>query len=544
MRWIWRWCDEETPEVNLQSKNLTSGCGNNLLSSPKALKGNFARNTAINFIGQFLPLLAGAALIPFILRNLGADRFGVLGIVWVVYGYFTMFDFGLGRATTKLISEWLVDHRANRIPEMTWASLVIQLALGILGCIVLIVLTPLLVGHVLKVPASLTGETKATFLVLAATLPAVLITSGLRSILEGCQRFDLSNLLRIPMNALTYVLPAVAIPLGLHLPGIMLLLAGSRIVFAVIHFFLCARVLPFLTSTPKFDSEVLRPLLSFGGWVTLGNLINPVLVYLDRFLIGSLLSMALVGYYVAPFEGVTKLWLIPASLTTAIFPACSAIGLGKKNKLEKIYVRCVNYLFLVLAPICLMLFIYAKQITRLWLGPEFVVQSSAVIEILVVGVFVNSFAHIPYCFLQALGRPDAAAKVFAIELVPYALFAWWMIRDHGIVGAAAAWSIRVAIEVCLLLFVTWRVFGLFPINGLSRKMFAGVIALVCTGLVMTATNLLLYDRLIASFGISVIWIGAFAWVVWRCVLDSSERLSALAAVAPLRNALRGQRENW
>src|SRR6267142_1456869 len=66
-----------------------------------------ARNTAFNFIGQLLPLVAGVGLMPYIVKGLGPDRFGVLGIVWVVFGYFSMFDFGLGRATTKFLAQWL-----------------------------------------------------------------------------------------------------------------------------------------------------------------------------------------------------------------------------------------------------------------------------------------------------------------------------------------------------------------------------------------------------------------------------------------------------
>jgi len=61
------------------------------------------------------------------------------------------------------------------------------------------------------------------------------------------------------------------------------------------------------------------------------------------------------------------------------------------------------------------------------LGHEFAENSTVVLRILSVGVFVNCFAHVPYCFLQALGRPDATAKLFLVELAPYGAFAWWMI---------------------------------------------------------------------------------------------------------------------
>jgi len=66
-----------------------------------------ARNTLINFIGQVLPLLAGLVALPLIIHGLGTDRFGILSLAWVILGYFSVFDLGLGRATTKYVAEAL-----------------------------------------------------------------------------------------------------------------------------------------------------------------------------------------------------------------------------------------------------------------------------------------------------------------------------------------------------------------------------------------------------------------------------------------------------
>ena len=107
----------------------------------------------------------------------------------------------------------------------------------------------------------------------------------------------------------------------------------SRVGFAIAHGFYCVRVLPCLRTRPTLRSSVVFPLLSFGGWVTASNVVNPILLSMDRFLIGSLLSVALVGYYTAPFEAVTKLWMIPASLMTTVYPACSALGAERIREL-------------------------------------------------------------------------------------------------------------------------------------------------------------------------------------------------------------------
>src|ERR1700722_4711799 len=252
---------------------------------PVSIDGvRLARNTAFNFAGQVLPILAGVALIPYIMRGLGPDRFGMLGIIWLVFGYFSLVDLGLGRATTKFLAEQLSKGEASQVSEMVWSSIVLQVLLGLAGGVIIAILTPILVDRVLKTPATLVGEARTAFYILAAALPTVLIANGLRAVLEGCERFDITNLLRIPSSILAFVIPAVAIYAGMRLPGVVLWMGVSRVGFTLAHGFYCLRVLPCLKSRPTLRSSVVFPLLSFGGWVTVSNVVNPILLSMDRFL--------------------------------------------------------------------------------------------------------------------------------------------------------------------------------------------------------------------------------------------------------------------
>lgn len=494
-----------------------------------------ARNAAWNLAGQTLPLLAGIVLIPYIIRGLGPDRFGMLGIIWVVFGYFSLMDLGLGRATTKFLAEGLARQEWRRISEMVWSSLALQILFGIVGGGIIAAFTPMLVERVLRTPPSLTGEGRIAFYILAAALPFVLASNGLRAVLEGCQRFDIANVLRIPSSTLAFVIPAIAIAGGLRLPGVVLWMAISRVVFALAHAYYCLRVLPSLRTVPAFRSEVVLPLLSFGGWVTASNVINPILLSLDRFLIGSLISLAMVGYYTAPFEAVTKLWIIPASLMTTVYPACSALGTERINDLQKLYSRTIKYIFCAIAPVSLVLVLFARPIIGAWLGQGFVDKSSVVLQLLAVGVFINCFAHVPYCFLQALGRPDAAAKLFLAELMPYGLLAWWMIERYGIAGAAGASVIRVSIEVLLLMGISHRVLSLSPWHVDDRSMWTAAGALCAAGLAIYAADSFLRGMLFLDAGVCAVWLAGFGLTAWKWVLDGADRASALSLLEPLRN---------
>ena len=129
-----------------------------------------ARNVLWNLLGTGAPLLVAIVVIPVLIEGLGIERFGMLTIAWMVVGYFSLFDLGLGRALTKLVVEKLGKGQDGEIPALVWTAMSLMAALGVLGAIVVATLSPWLVGGVLKIPAELQPETLTAFYLLAASV--------------------------------------------------------------------------------------------------------------------------------------------------------------------------------------------------------------------------------------------------------------------------------------------------------------------------------------------------------------------------------------
>src|SRR5579863_2008342 len=171
-----------------------------------------ARNTILNLIGLAAPLPVGVVAIPFLVRGLGVDRFGVLTLMWAVVGYMSLFDLGLSRALTQVVADRLGAGQKQNINGPIWTSLILISAFGIVFGAVLALLAPWLVRGVLKIPAPLQAETLRSTYLLAISLPFVLGMTGLRGILEALQRFGLVNAVRIPAGAFSYLGPLAVLP--------------------------------------------------------------------------------------------------------------------------------------------------------------------------------------------------------------------------------------------------------------------------------------------------------------------------------------------
>lgn len=414
------------------------------------------RNTVLNLLGQGGPVLAAYFAIPRLTRGLGPDRFGILALGWLVLGYFSLFDLGLGRALTQLVSERLDGDEAHQIPGLIRTSLTAMMILGTVGALVAAAVSPLLVEHVLRVPPELRQETLGAFFVLSASIPVVILTAGLRGLLEARHRFDLSNAVRLPLNILMLVAPLFVLPITHDLAWILGLLLAIRVVGLAVHAVLAARLYPGVWRAEPVRGVFLRRLLSSGGWMTVSNVVGPLMVSADRFVIGAVASMSAVAYYTAPYEAVTKLWLFPGALSGVLFPAVAADYRRDPALVARAQRQAALVVVLALFPITIGVIAFAHVGLAAWLGPDYAAHSTRVLQWLAVGVLCNSVAQVPFVVIQGVGRADLTAKLHAAELVPYIVVLAASIKMFGIDGAAIAWTARCAVDAIAMFVISSR----------------------------------------------------------------------------------------
>jgi len=494
-------------------------------STPRTLTSGrvLAKNTLWNITGQGVPLIAAIFTIPLLIKGLGIDRFGVLTLAWVVIGYLSLFDLGIGRALTWAIAEKLDGAHENEIPLIAWTALLLMLLLGVFGAIVVALLSSWLIRDALKIPVILQRETADTFFVLALSIPIVISTAGLRGILEAYQRFGLANAIRVPMGVFTFLGPFLVLQFSNSLVLIGTVLVAGRLIAWFFHLVFCLRIAPGLNRKIIFRRRLLGPLFRFGGWMTITNLIGPLMMYADRFLIGALVSMAAVAYYTTPYEMVTKLLVLPAALVGVLFPAFASAMTQDKSRARKFFQRGTSYIFLAVFPLTLVIVTFAPEGLELWLGSEFSRESATVLRWLSVGVLVNSLAHIPFALVQGAGRPDLTAKLHVAELVFYVGILWWLLIRFGINGVAMAWLLRVLVDTVILF---WMAHSLVPCGKFLSRMFA----LVGVALIVLALGATLHGAILkGAYLLGVLAI--FAASAWFFILNSEERTLLVRVVS-------------
>lgn len=440
------------------------------------------RHTVFNLIGLGAPLLVAVGTIPVLIHELGPSSFGLLTLIWAVVSYFGLFDLGLGRALTQQLAVVFENNEHKKVGPLVGTATVLMAMLGVVAGVLMAAAASWGVGLVHDVPDR--QEAINAVYAMALAMPFIVLTSGFRGILEARHAFGIVNLIRLPMGLFTFLGPLVVVLYGggPRLDYIAWVLVAGRMVACAVHAYYAWRVLPRERSALAWQAELLKPLCSSGGWLTVSNIISPLMSYLDRFVLGAIVSASAVAYYATPQELVLKLAIVPIALTAVLFPALSASIKDYQESTFVLVKKAIFWLFLTILPITVAITLFAEKLLSTWIGKDFANESTVLLQILSIAMFIGSMAQIPFTVIQSAGRSKITALIHCVEVPVFLLLLWFLISFFGALGAAYAWLFRILVDTVLMTLASMFVLGQPFLKILNlRTLSAAAFSIFCFG---------------------------------------------------------------
>lgn len=482
-----------------------------------------ARNSLLNLSTGGLVLLLNVAFAPLMLRAFGMEIYGLLAVTWMVLGHLTWLDFGMSAASAKFAARELARSRPDEAAAWTWAAASAQLIAGLIGGAALWFAAPAL-AEVLRIDPARISLVVLALRLLAIALPFDLVSRALSGVLEATQSFGLINIISIGGTLWTFG----AYALGIVRDGDFVIAVYGLLTLKVaqmfVVFWLAGTVLPPLRSLDLvrrsvFSVSRLKRLSGFGGWVSVSSAVGPLLLYGERWMIGLARGVAVLPLFTIPFQALASLSLLPASLASVLFPAFSGLrGPNRWATAESWFLHAHRFLAIALLPLLFAIFVWAPELLRIWIDADFARGAALPLRLLAVGFGIGLLAPISGAFLQGAGRPDLLAKLYIIELPLNLAMIWYLVRQHGVNGAALGYTVRAVLETLGLWLIIYRTFPLSALRAwrsLTGVMWAipffGVTGYILRNarfddwgaIAATAGVLLIYIAAVGRFGLAV-----------------------------------------
>ncbi len=491
-----------------------------------------SKNSVINVIGLSLPSLVSIIILPLLINALDEARFGLFMLIWAIQGYLKFLSLRLGYSLIKYASEALYKKEENHLSIMTWTTMVLLGCLGSIGGLGLGIFALSLFKRVFQIPAQLWEEAQIALFLASISVLLTIITTGFRSLLAAGQRFDIINWIYATTASARYFLALLVALIGFHLPAIMLVLLFVDVIRFVGYLVFCLRLFPSIRNI-NVNFSLARPILWFGGWLSVSQIIGTAVEYIDRFIVSLLLPIVNLTYYAVPVEIVNRLLTFSKGLNQALFPALSAQARSKHA--FRLFSHSIKFILLGTAPIVLILFFFGDKLLQLYLGKDIALHVIPVFQLLIIGFFFSSLGAIIHNYILALDKPDVVAKFHLVELPVYVGVALLLTSEFGIEGMALAWLLRCLLELGYVFFIFRLTLKKSVLSSIaSNRMGRVVIAVSALSIFMLSLYLIpgeckyMRNILVAFIGILVYSIAS-----WKYILDVNERLGVIGLVMSL-----------
>ncbi len=417
-------------------------------------------NSLISLLIQGGPALLAFFTIPLMITGLGNEKFGILTLIWAIIGASSIFDFGIGQALTQFVAKKLGLKETEDIQNYIATAVASIFMLGLVVSVIVFLAAPFIAKKFIHISPAFVNDSIGSFRLLAITIPFLMLNISIIRLLEACQEFKLIGLLKIPVVFCNYVAPVFILFFSKSLIAVVSVLVLGRIASCLAYLWFGRKIILIFSKEIKIKTAYLKPLLTFGSWVTVSNIVNTIVVNIDRFIIAGLISAEVVAFYTTPLDALSRIYTIPMALMSVMFPAFSSEFFSNIERARNLYFKSMKIIFFIVAPICIILFLFAKQGLTMWVGSAFAESSHVIAKIIILGVFLQSLNILNYNFVLATGKSEVQAKIYLAEFPVYLASLWFFIKYFGLVGAALAWLFRITLDFLLFNFFALRLIKL------------------------------------------------------------------------------------
>jgi O-antigen/teichoic acid export membrane protein len=431
------------------------------------VKRNIWSNSVSNYVRTVLGMAVGLVTFRLLYQYLGREQFGFWSLLWSVFGYGVLLDFGFGFAAQKRVAELSV--------KQDWAKLsrVLSTIFGFYTIVAVVVALVALLGadylvQVFGVSPGNRAEFRRVLVLFFVGIALAFPMGVFPEILRGQQRIRLAN--NLISTALVLRLGFIAAAVWykwsfLTVMGLALFFALAPDVLAAM---LALRRMPEVRLSPRFFAfGLVRETMQFSVFAYLGTATNIVLGKSDQLILGTVLSVGAVAVYQAGAKVAEVFAQFTRQVQDTLSPAAAHLhACGDQHALRDLLVNSLRWSVLLAMPLFLLCTFYLEELLQLLtgdrrLGPEPYWVGQILLAWFFTTILTHSVSKRVFMMsgherrLMGLGLGEALANValslalvfwlrnvasVAIgSLIPTLYFGWvhlwpWMAHEAGLSG--------------------------------------------------------------------------------------------------------------
>ncbi|MHB8528492.1 MAG: oligosaccharide flippase family protein [Caulobacteraceae bacterium] len=402
-------------------------------------------NVLANSASQIFVVLAGVSMLPFYLRRMGAEAYGLIGFFTLMNAWFQILDGGLSLTLTRESARF----RAGAIDAPTLHALVRTMevfffAVAGAGALTIMGSAHAIATSWLRVDRLPIDAVAKAVLLMGLTVPLQWMTGLYRGAINGFERQAWLSGFNAAIAALRFGGAAIVITvLGPSLWNFFCYqLAVSTLELGVLITVGRAILPPIDPSQRRFLKwREARGLLAFSGSLALAVLVWSLVTQVDKLVLSRILPLADYGVFTLAVAAAGGVLVVSAPISQALLPRLAKLAAeGAATEVIGLYRRATQLVCLITVPAALVLAIFAGPVIWAWTGDARTTAAAApILTAYALGNGVMTLGAFPYYLQYAKGdlRLHVIGNILlVVVLVPALVLA---ASRFGAVGAGYVW---------------------------------------------------------------------------------------------------------
>lgn len=401
------------------------------------------RNVIANAAGSGWGLVVSLAAVPFYIRFLGIESYGLIGFFLSLTAIFSLLDLGLRATLNRSLAQLSLQqgseqqmHDLLRTLELVYWAIGIAIGVGVA------LLAPFIATNWID-PEQLSTEAVTRSLmmigiVLTCQWPLALYSGGMMGLQKQVTLNAISSsMATIRSIGAVLLLWRVAPTLEVFFTWYILMSLAETILTR----FLLWRALPAARRRARFDRQQFAGLWRFAAGMTGISVTSVILTQLDKVILSTALSLDDFGYYMLAWRVAAALYSLSGPITTAFFPQFTQLAeAGDRKELARLYHRGCQLISAILIPVAVVLALFAQDFLFLWThNPAVAANSGPVLSLLALGTATNCLMSLPATLQFAHGWTRLVFRTNVVSMVVLVPMIFLMSVHYGALGAAWVW---------------------------------------------------------------------------------------------------------
>ena len=412
-----------------------------------------ARNMAAAMANSVIVVLINLVALPFYLRLLGMEAYGLIGFYATLQTVLQVLDLGLAPTVSREIAHGAETGQQRRSASLLRTLGAVYVGVAFVIAVLVALAAPWIAAHWLQAKALPEATVAQAVALMGVTLACRWPISLYHGALVGAHRLARSAATSMTINIAAAITTIAVLAWGARsIEAFFVVQAAFGLVHAIVLRGLAQRAVG--ERDAPYDFADLRRVWKFSAWmsgVAIGGLL---LTQVDKLVLSRLLPLESFGHYMLAVLVVSGLQVLTMPVSNALYPKFATL-LSRQDlrALEHLYDAGTRLFATALFALAFALAFQAGPLLTVWLRDTALAPEVApLVAFIAVGMACTGVMYFPYTLQLAAGRPKLAlltTVVLLIVMVPTVLL---LATRQGAVGGAIAWAVLGGLY---LLFGTW-----------------------------------------------------------------------------------------